>query len=887
MVVAEADPFFLLSAAMCQCTVDVAPDAPGASSPSDGTPSYSPNGQPVTSLAFRGVSYSVQNKKLLQPRSKRVPKQLLCDVSAFAKAGEVTAIMGASGSGKTTLLDILSDRISSRNLTGEISLNGAPVKGDTIRRLSAYVMQDDLMFPALTVRETLMYAAELRLPPTVSAAEKAEKVRRLIRLLGLTKVAGSKIGDENSRGISGGERKRVAIGVEMIGDPEILFLDEPTSGLDSTSAFRVVKVIKRIAVRTGSIVVMVLHQPSFRLLGLLDRLLLLGAGRMLFFGQPAQLPDFLSAFGCPPPPFANPTEFALDVIQRLGHEAEGGAKCGEDVDDDDEEEDLNEEAYNEDGTENIKCHVVTTEAPADTADECGGTRQASGGCSNGETETVTKTGKLTDVAGGIQRLAEFYVIWSQGGSRDSSEGGGGGGGGSFRDSSEGGESFSIPPSSPSTCFSPDQAAVAAATAAAVAARMAAAAASAAAAAATAGAQRGAAPPGSTDGGERVAIPAGASSGGASGGLSGASPGILMRESSSISSGGGGSGSAQKGFLGEGNRAGAQTEHRGGERKYANGWWRELRVLLSRSVRVIARTPSLYLLRLLLIMVTGFLIASLFWRPPFNAEGLHERLAFISFLVCTLFFSSADATPLFIQERNIFIRETSQHAYRPSTYMVASTLVYLPLHVLMAAAITAESWWCVNLSGGAASFSFVVLVCFCCLFTGNAYATFISAAVNNVILAYAIVISTMANFALVCGFYIQRQSIPPFWIWLHYISPIKYAYEAVTLNEFASAGPSTCYQPAGDIFSATPLSVLVSRAQVNQSLAVLRPALAQSPFADISVDTCLQTGPQLLVYSLGLTQLSKWECVAVLLGMGCVLRLLHWLLLVRLSRTKRG
>ncbi|CAI5500409.1 unnamed protein product [Closterium sp. Naga37s-1] len=631
--------------------------------------------------------------------------------------------MGASGSGKTTLLDVLSDRISSRNLTGEISLNGAPVKGDTIRRLSAYVMQDDLMFPALTVHETLMYAAELRLPPTVSHAEKAEKVRRLIRLLGLTKVENSKIGDENNRGISGGERKRVAIGVEMIGDSKILFLDEPTSGLDSTSAFRVVKVIKRIAVRTGSIVVMVLHQPSFRLLSLLDRLLLLGAGRMLFFGQPAQLPEFLSAFGCPPPPFANPTEFALDVIQRLGHETEGGAKRGEDVDDEEDEEEYD--------------------------------------------------------------------------------------------------------------------------------------------------------------------------------VDGASPDARAAE---INSGGGGGASAQMGFLGEresvgaaqlqplGERncagAGAQSEHCG-ERKYANGWWRELRVLMSRSVRVIARTPALYLLRLLLIMVTGLLIASLFWRPPFNAEGLHERLAFISFLVCTLFFSSADATPLFIQERNIFIRETSQHAYRPSTYMVASTLVYLPLHVLMALAITAESWWCVNLSGGGTSFFFVVLVCFCCLFTGNAYATFVSAAVNNVILAYAIVISTMANFALVCGFYIQRQSIPPFWIWLHYLSPVKYAYEAVTLNEFAAAGPSTCYQPAGDLFAATPLSVLLSPAQVNQSLAVLRPALARTSFTDLSVSTCLQTGPELLVYSLGLTQLSKWECVAVLVGMGCVLRLLHWLLLVRLSRTKRG
>ncbi|CAI5965226.1 unnamed protein product [Closterium sp. NIES-64] len=864
--------------------------------------------------------------------------------------------MGASGSGKTTLLDVLSDRISSRNLTGEISLNGAPVKGDTIRRLSAYVMQDDLMFPALTVRETLMYAAELRLPPTVSRVEKAEKVRRLIRLLGLTKVENSKIGDENNRGISGGERKRVAIGVEMIGDPKILFLDEPTSGLDSTSAFRVVKVIKRIA--------------------------------------PAQLPEFLSAFGCPPPPFANPTEFALDVIQRLGHETEGGAKRGDDVDGEDDDE----EEYDMDGTEIIKCHVAGEAAPKRTNASLA--RQPSGNCCDGEKETEgeSKTGIPTDKRDGIQRLADFYTVWSQGGSS--------GVGDSSRGSSEGGESFSIPPSSPSTCFSPDQAAVAAATAAAVAARTAAAAAAAAAAVAAA------------NGNEMVTIP----TGGSPGGTSGASPDARVAETYS---GGGGAASAQMGFLGEHQSAGAaqlqplgerncagegaQTEHCG-ERKYANGWWRELRVLMSRSVRVIARTPALYLLRLLLIMVTGLLIASLFWRPPFNAEGLHERLAFISFLVCTLFFSSADATPLFIQvchsawngvqsnttlsptymlawapymvysplhvlmalaitakswwhifspgstlsqsifhpfpplripglhtvfllfdpnhlqERNIFIRETSQHAYRPSTYMVASTLVYLPLHVLMALAITAESWcylhpgqFCTRpseLNDPLLSLlpplvspipSLLPLLSrpsppqchprlchsqlnhgqLCPQSTSLSFPLSLPSPSSSVILAYAIVISTMANFALVCGFYIQRQSIPPFWIWLHYLSPVKYAYEAVTLNEFAAAGPSTCYQPAGDLFAATPLSVLLSPAQVNQSLAVLRPALARTPFTDLSVSTCLQTGPELLVYSLGLTQMSKWECVAVLVGIGCVLRLLHWLLLVRLSRTKRG
>eukprot|EP00475_Leptophrys_vorax_P005956 TRINITY_DN13624_c0_g1_i4.p1 TRINITY_DN13624_c0_g1~~TRINITY_DN13624_c0_g1_i4.p1 ORF type:complete len:193 (+),score=9.61 TRINITY_DN13624_c0_g1_i4:494-1072(+) len=157
--------------------------------------------------------------------------------------------------------------------------------------------------------------------------------------------------------------------------------------------------------------------------------------------------------------------------------------------------------------------------------------------------------------------------------------------------------------------------------------------------------------------------------------------------------------------------------------------------------------------------------------------------------------------------------------------------------------------------------------------------------SSVILAYAIVISLMANFALVCGFYIQRENIPPYWIWLHYLSPVKYAYEAVTLNEFDRPS-AICYQPAADIFSTTPLGPLVNATDVQKSLSAMHPTLAHTQFANVSTTTCLLNGPELVTYSMGLTQLSKWECVAVLFGLGLGLRLMHFLLLVRLSKTKR-
>ncbi|KAL2896412.1 ABC transporter G family member 2 [Bienertia sinuspersici] len=176
------------------------------------------------------------------------------------------AVLGASGSGKSTLIDALANRIARGSLKGNITLNGEPLESRLLKVISAYVMQDDLLYPMLTVEETLMFAAEFRLPKSLSKSKKAARVQQLIDQLGLRNAAKTIIGDEGHRGVSGGERRRVSIGIDIIHDPIILFLDEPTSGLDSTSAYMVVKVLQRIA-QSGSIVVMSIHQPSYRIMG--------------------------------------------------------------------------------------------------------------------------------------------------------------------------------------------------------------------------------------------------------------------------------------------------------------------------------------------------------------------------------------------------------------------------------------------------------------------------------------------------------------------------------------------------------------------------------------------------------------------------------------------
>nr|CAD1822065.1 unnamed protein product [Ananas comosus var. bracteatus] len=230
--------------------------------------------------------------------------------------GEILAIMGASGSGKSTLIDALANRIPRRRLGGSVTLNGERVSGRLLRSISAYVMQDDLLFPMLTVEETLTFAAEFRLPRSLPREKKQARVRALIDQLGLRPAASTIIGDESHRGVSGGERRRVSIGAEIVHDPVLLFLDEPTSGLDSASALMVARVLRRIA-RAGSVVVASVHQPSRRVLGLVDRLLILSRGRAAYCGDPRRLADFLAAFGRPVPAGESPAEFALDAVRSL------------------------------------------------------------------------------------------------------------------------------------------------------------------------------------------------------------------------------------------------------------------------------------------------------------------------------------------------------------------------------------------------------------------------------------------------------------------------------------------------------------------------------------------------------------------------------------------
>ena len=245
--------------------------------------------------------------------TKDIPKQkkILDDVSATMTSGTLTAILGASGSGKTTFLNILAHRMNSKRLqkTGTIRYNGNATLS-SIR--SAYVMQQDILLATLTARETLHYAAELRLPPPTTAAERRKIVDEVILELGLKECADTRIGDNEHKGCSGGEKRRTSLGVQLLANPSVLFLDEVTTGLDATSAHQLVRTLKQLA-RNGRTIITTIHQPRSEIWGLFDNLVLLTGGVPVYCGPAEKSLEYFEQQGYPIPPFVNPAEHLIEL----------------------------------------------------------------------------------------------------------------------------------------------------------------------------------------------------------------------------------------------------------------------------------------------------------------------------------------------------------------------------------------------------------------------------------------------------------------------------------------------------------------------------------------------------------------------------------------------
>lgn len=178
------------------------------------------------------------------------------------------------------------------------------------------LIQDDVLYPHLTVTETLLYTVLLRLPDSISRKEKADIAEAVMAELGLTACRDSIIGNSERRGVSGGERKRVSIGQELLINPSLLFLDEPTSGLDSTTAGKIVLTLLNLT-KGGRTVVMSIHQPSSRMFYMFHKVLLLSDGHPLFFGKASLAMEYFACVGYAPNVAMNPSDFLLDIANGM------------------------------------------------------------------------------------------------------------------------------------------------------------------------------------------------------------------------------------------------------------------------------------------------------------------------------------------------------------------------------------------------------------------------------------------------------------------------------------------------------------------------------------------------------------------------------------------
>ncbi|KAA3453019.1 ABC transporter G family member 9-like [Gossypium australe] len=265
-------------------------------------------------LKFIDVVYTIKLRKVGKLFEKNPSsddnKVILNGISGMVQPGEMLAMLGPSGSGKTTLLTALGGRLGG-HLNGTITYNGKPFS-NSMKRKTGFVTQDDVLYPHLTVTETLIFTALLRLPNSFTKQDKIMHAEAVIDQLGLTKCKNSIIGEPFLRGVSGGERKRVSIGQEMLINPSLLFLDEPTSGLDSTTAQRIVSTLLDLT-EGGRTVVLTIHQPSSRIFYMFHKVLLLCDGNPLYFGQGSATMDYFSSIGYVPSVTMNPSDFLLDL----------------------------------------------------------------------------------------------------------------------------------------------------------------------------------------------------------------------------------------------------------------------------------------------------------------------------------------------------------------------------------------------------------------------------------------------------------------------------------------------------------------------------------------------------------------------------------------------
>ncbi len=263
-------------------------------------------------IKFKDLLVWVPDKK--KSKEKTHKAVILKGVSSDMKSGTMTAIIGPSGAGKTTLLNFLSGRQESSQQFEtycKYYINDTEVSSlNEFKNIIGYVLQDDIMDTRLSPRQLFEFYGQLR-----GIRDFKSKANEIINDLNLVKCADTVVGDTFSRGISGGEKKRTSIGIELVSDPNLLFLDEPTTGLDSSTALDIIKTIADLRDK-GITIITTIHQPSEEIMKLFDKILVVGNGNILYDDSPQKISEMLNRLNFLPPKFDSVIEYFMKIIDK-------------------------------------------------------------------------------------------------------------------------------------------------------------------------------------------------------------------------------------------------------------------------------------------------------------------------------------------------------------------------------------------------------------------------------------------------------------------------------------------------------------------------------------------------------------------------------------------
>ncbi|KAK4350468.1 hypothetical protein RND71_029781 [Anisodus tanguticus] len=503
-----------------------------------------------------------------------------------------------------------------------------------LRNICGYVAQEDNLLPLLTVKETLMFSAKFRLRG-MSPKEREERVESLMQELGLDHVADNFVGDEENRGISGGERKRVSIGVDMIHDPPLLLLDEPTSGLDSSSALQVIELLSSMAKTKQRTIILSIHQPSYRILQYISNLLILSHGSVVHYGSLESLEENISGMGYEIPIQLNPLEFAMEIIS-----------------------------------------VLENQEPHSKYQSCSYLRWKEAIIQDGANKQVIDQAKAGDVSNA--RCSSLF---------------------------------------------------------------------------------------------------------------------------------------------------------------------EIAVLCSRFWKIIYRTKQLFLARTMQALVGGFGLGSVYIKMRNDEGAVAERLGLFAFSLSFLLSSTVEALPIYLQERRVIMKEASRGAYKISSYMIANTIVFLPFLFAVAILFAVPVYWIVGLNPSITAFVFFTFVVWVIVLMASSLVLFLSAVSPDFISGNSLICTVLGAFFLFSGYFIPKECIPKYWLFMYFVSLYRYPLDALLTNEYWSLR-NKCFS-----------------------------------WNDENHSECLLTGNDVLK-NRGLDKDTRWMNIGIMLAFFVFYRVICWIILAR-------